>query len=691
MSDQTKTKLCRKCNIAKSISEFSKHSGTKDKLDNRCKDCVKAVKTKIKETNNSNNGANNFIYLDKFETDIDNTDWQGGKIIGNVFRRTTQNINYYVSSINGKQKSFNIDKLGDKDAKKSAEKYILESNDRLNLTKNKYKIIKIEDKPKYIIVQLSKEYVMLTDYDKLDTIKKHNLFVSNGSNIKSKKYSRIQCGYDLIFYHNYITGNKMTDHINGYPLDNRMQNLRNTNPKENNNNRTCINDISFEKIKEFDTDMYKCIITHIEKGTLKKKILESSLFLNLKEAEKWARNMSYVVDKNNIDEKRIESAEDFIKIMEKYAKGFKYHDIFSYKSDKSESESEEIKPKKKNTDKIESESSIESSESEEEIKPKKKNTDKIESESSSELSESEEEIKPKKKTKTKSESSSESSESEEEIKPKKKHTAKSESSSESSSESEEEIKPKKKNTAKIESESSDESEEEIKPKKKNTSKIESESSSESEEESKPLHENLQNKVDIYKKYKKINPDYNIKQIELTGRAISHIIDDDKEYKYCSGCENWKLTDDFFKSKDTWDSLARSCKICKKKSSSISAKDWKERNKEKISEYNKKYREENKSENKQKDETKVKISKTLSEYFTSDAGKENVKKSHQKRSETMKKERDKIREEITDKKCGNCDETKTVDNFCKKAAAKDGYQTWCKSCVNLKKIEKRLEK
>ena len=486
-----------------------------------------------------------------------------------------------------------------------------------------------------------------------------------------------------------------------------------------------------------------------------------------------------------------------------------------------------------------------------------------------------------------------------------------------------------------------------------------------------MHENLQNKVDIYKKYKKINPDYNIKQIELTGRAISHIIDGDKEYKYCSGCENWKLTDDFFKSKDTWDSLARSCKICKKKSSSISAKDWKERNKEKISEYNKKYREENielikqkcnlteekkeenklerrkkhfeksielikqnggdclstiddyenahsklkikcenghefkkssnnlvkqwcphcniyygetyskyiledffecnfpkirpewllnregnkleldgynedkkiafeyqglqhyenvsyfyKTEddfkkrlendkiklkvcekqkiklliipydvsldelpkyiydlcidnklvidenklinfdkfnykasinkmnevknkiekkkgelisgiyigknskftikcnqghifekklrdlnkekwcnncelkinkvinietNKQKDETKVKISKTLSEYFTSDAGKENVKKSHQKRSETMKKERDKIREEITDKKCGNCDETKTVDNFCKKAAAKDGYQTWCKSCVNAKKIEKRLEK
>ena len=92
-----------------------------------------------------------------------------------------------------------------------------------------------------------------------------------------------------------------------------------------------------------------------------------------------------------------------------------------------------------------------------------------------------------------------------------------------------------------------------------------------------------------------------------------------------------------------------------------------------------------------EKTKEKISKKLSEYLKTDAGKENKKKSHEKRSETMAKEREKIRFEIVDKKCGKCNETKTVENFCKKAAAKDGYQTWCKPCVNLKKIEKRLEK
>ena len=59
---------------------------------------------------------------------------------------------------------------------------------------------------------------------------------------------------------------------------------------------------------------------------------------------------------------------------------------------------------------------------------------------------------------------------------------------------------------------------------------------------------IKDKLNIYKKYKIINPEYNIKNIELSGRSIKHITDENNEYKYCSGCEKWKLTDDFFKSK-----------------------------------------------------------------------------------------------------------------------------------------------
>ncbi len=38
-------KTCRLCCNEFELSNFSKHSGTKDKLDNRCKECVKQIKT----------------------------------------------------------------------------------------------------------------------------------------------------------------------------------------------------------------------------------------------------------------------------------------------------------------------------------------------------------------------------------------------------------------------------------------------------------------------------------------------------------------------------------------------------------------------------------------------------------------------------------------------------------------------
>ncbi len=110
------TKQCRKCNITKNVTEFSKHTGTADKLDNRCKACVKLVKQKMKEKANEQPDDQPIELLDKFETDLNNDGWQGGKLVGNVFKRTTQNIEYYVASVNGHQKSFNIAKLGKENA-----------------------------------------------------------------------------------------------------------------------------------------------------------------------------------------------------------------------------------------------------------------------------------------------------------------------------------------------------------------------------------------------------------------------------------------------------------------------------------------------------------------------------------------------------------------------------------------------
>ena len=89
-----------------------------------------------------------------------------------------------------------------------------------------------------------------------------------------------------------------------------------------------------------------------------------------------------------------------------------------------------------------------------------------------------------------------------------------------------------------------------------------------------------------------------------------------------------------------------------------------------------------------DDTKKKISIGLKKYLQTDEGKKATKKSHTKRSKTMKKIRDKIRLTITEKKCFTCSEVKPINSFNKKSAAKDGLQTNCKICVNIIKQQWR---
>jgi len=84
----------------------------------------------------------------------------------------------------------------------------------------------------------------------------------------------------------------------------------------------------------------------------------------------------------------------------------------------------------------------------------------------------------------------------------------------------------------------------------------------------------------------------------------------------------------------------------------------------------------------KQKTKVKISTSLQNFYESDKGKETTKRCHEKRSITMKIQKDKFRLRLTSIKCsGACGEIKPLDSFCKKATAKSGYQSWCKKCTN----------
>ena len=236
-------KTCKKCNIEKTIDNFSKHSGTKDKLDNRCKECVKKVQT-------DKNKEKCPTEKDIVETDVLNNDWQGGKYNGSVFQRivknkTTEDSKVYIVSISGKQTTFNPKNYNNQDeCLKGADEYKKQKSDELKLTSNKYKIILEHGKPKYLIIQLSKNFVTLCDYSQLEFIKNNNFYVSKSSSENGKQYCFYNEDGNNKRFHGYITGYDMVDHINRYPLDNRSCNLRKTTFMENNRNRTNTNKTS---------------------------------------------------------------------------------------------------------------------------------------------------------------------------------------------------------------------------------------------------------------------------------------------------------------------------------------------------------------------------------------------------------------------------------------------------------------
>lgn len=96
-----------------------------------------------------------------------------------------------------------------------------------------------------------------------------------------------------------------------------------------------------------------------------------------------------------------------------------------------------------------------------------------------------------------------------------------------------------------------------------------------------------------------------------------------------------------------------------------------------------------------EKTKQQISNTLIEFNATEKGKELKKASLQKRSETMKIQRDEIRAALTQKTCSctKCDikGPQPVANFNNKNDAADGLQPFCRACINKIKREWRERK
>lgn len=300
--------ICRKCKVDKPLDQYSNPSKEK-----RCRQCAKMAKF----SENKKPRA-----IDYAPTDYKNKDWQGGKYSGTVFMRKN-NSDYFIACVKGKQKPFRIkDYTSTEDAKQKAIEWQYKTSDEICATKNKYKLIFDQEKPVYIMVQLSKSYVTLVDYDEsmLDFIKNNHLVVtcSRDRNIYYAAYGSSK----INLLHRYITNccdsERIIDHIDHYPLDNRKSNLRVVSYKENNNNRSCLIQNSIEEVG----NEFKATVSCIQE-------IQTKMHASKSEAHQWIcdtiKTFNEKYAKRHKDSKTL--GDKFEDIMNKYSDGFKWRDL----------------------------------------------------------------------------------------------------------------------------------------------------------------------------------------------------------------------------------------------------------------------------------------------------------------------------------------------------------------------------
>ena len=328
------SKLCRKCNIVFPKTQFSKHGGTADKLDNRCKACVKAVK------NNPNRQKLTQRKLDTIETDPESTEWQGGKIPGSIFKRDK----YIICAVDGKQKSFAISHYkNEKEAREAADKYRIKKAKEDGLISNQYKIIHdSDDAPKWVFVQISKNkskeddednddekisYVTIIDYDDLEKIKELSLCENKSGNKNAKIYCTTYKTKteQLKLLHQFVLGARsLVDHVNRIPLDNRKENLRKATLSENNRNRTGTDTMTGIRLVDNGVQArYKKNNEEFSK-TFKKADYDNNLDAAIEAAKEWRTRKIEGLGENEIlpTEDVIKSQKRLKKLLKKHAPGF---------------------------------------------------------------------------------------------------------------------------------------------------------------------------------------------------------------------------------------------------------------------------------------------------------------------------------------------------------------------------------
>ena len=281
----------------------------------------------------------------------ESTKWGNGRISGTCFKRN--GANKWTVRVKGySDKLFeNLDE---------AKEYQTKCSNAGKLTKNQYKVISQDGEKKYLLVQLSQDYVMLTDYKYKDIIDTYPLCVTKSSNSESDYYPLLVVDGENKRFHKYITGNEMTDHINREPLDNRMENLRTTNHSLNNRNRISkknneLNqDIGIRKVDN-DTSYQARIKVSGKEISRQFSITKHGEDKAKNLAIEWRKKMGDAVENSNgliLPDDAKQNLITFREIMKKFAENFKWkqkENIF-YELNQAFEDSEEIEEPEEEVD-----------------------------------------------------------------------------------------------------------------------------------------------------------------------------------------------------------------------------------------------------------------------------------------------------------------------------------------------------
>lgn len=209
---------------------------TLDVREENLEECDNEVLLGIKKIENTNIQTDNL--KEKLNKDgYPYNKWILGKYAGTVFQRSNKDTwSVVLKKEDGSvvTKTYTFNQNNKQELYEKAVKVKNDLSDSLGLTKNRIKIL--DDNT--IEVELSKSQTMKTDYKFLKLIQDNPLYVSKSQGENEKYYAGMIYNNQNKLFHNVITGYDMVDHIDRNPLNNCLSNLRETDYKLNNNNRS---------------------------------------------------------------------------------------------------------------------------------------------------------------------------------------------------------------------------------------------------------------------------------------------------------------------------------------------------------------------------------------------------------------------------------------------------------------------